>query len=319
MGSGDTGTYLSNLPNVKTISLSWPCAGSAFQVDDSCQTLISYIATPSAFSCLTSLSLYSFFGYFPPLVEALADLPCLRRLDFFHLNVNQYMTVPHLRLIDQHLPHLEHLGANGIDPTDPNQDVLPAIKSIEIGISVSGPGRIRDVFPSLESISLRWSWSALTRKIAGLRFLTSLSISCPDYLEDLGLLRTLPLLKRLKISKGFGFTIISSVLESLVDSRLEEFALVEWALGHSDHDIDLHKTIRSLCHLQTLSLSDVHHDIAELMLAAAIGMESLIRVKLSWDLFGLVQNVPSGPGLQVSFHSASLFSSWGSLGKGSFD
>ena len=305
LDESDVGLLLIGLVNIKSISLSWPCSGSVFTVADSCRSLLTCLKPPSplGMSCLTSLSLYSFLGSVPSLIEALATLPSLRRLNIFNFNVNHYLTMNTLSIIFQHLPLLEHLGSNGIDLTidpdvhlvgeewvmvqDHSQLSLPTIISLEVGISVAGPGRIRDVFPNLESIQLRWSWSALTRKIAGLLHLTKLSIACPEYLEDFRLLRTLPILKYLKLSKGCGTDIISSALEVFVDSKLEEFELHEWIDGKAQDQERLHQAIFCLNQLQTIGLVYITHVTAKVILRAAYESSSILKIRIGCDLRGL--------------------------------
>ena len=323
MTNSDVGPLLSELESVKSISLSWPCSGSVSQVAESCESLLKFTSvSKAALDHLTSLSLYSFLGSVPLLLTSLAHLPQLRRLDIFRFNVNQYLSIPNLRLIHQHLPLLYHLGSNGIDltlenelpPPDedlPNQDLdqspfhLPSIKSIEIGISVTGQGRMRDVFPNLETAQMRWSWSALTRKIAGLFLLTDLSIACPEYLADFRLLRTLPILKRFKLSKGSGLSVIISALEALSESKIEEFTLVEWISSafdlHQDSDRLFHIAI-SLNHLHMISLSQLTPDLAEIMVRVLSCLKSLRRVKLGWEMWDL-QILPTqlSPKLDISF------------------
>lgn len=302
MEEHDLSPLLNSLLNIQCLSLSWPCSGSVFSVANSCRSLISYLDSPLSIrlSHLKSLSLFSFLGSVPSIIEVLATLPSLRRLDIFDFNVNHYLSMTSMGLIFQHLPLLEHLGANGIDLSvdpdlppvsdewvvmlDQSQITLPAVTSLEVGISVAGQGRLRDVFPNLQCVQMRWSWSSLTRKLAGLLHLTDLSISCPEYLEDFRLLRTLPLLRRFRISKGCGLDIISATLEAFEDSNLEELSLIEWIEGKASDDARLYSAILHLTRLKTLTLSEVPPCIAKLMMTAVSGLPCLANVRLGWEL-----------------------------------
>jgi hypothetical protein len=312
MGQNNVCPLLTALVNTRSLNLSWPCSGSISNVAQSCSSLLSFLESlplTTSLSCLHSLSLYSFLGSVPSLIVALAPLPSLRRLDVFSFNVNHYITMTSLSLIAHNLPLLEHLGSNGIDLTvdpdlpadeewgfmlDQTQLCLDAIKSIEVGFCVVGQGRLRDVFPNLERAHMRWSWSSLTRKTAGLLHLTDLSIACPEYLSDARLLRTLPHLRRFKLSKGYGIAIISDTLEALEDCALEEFSLKEWIEGKRIKGSDADETrlisaLTQLKHLQTVCLMDVSPGVAKIILT-----HSIQRVRVGLELRELAEETVRG-------------------------
>jgi hypothetical protein len=333
MGQDDVCPLVTALVNTRSLNLSWPCSGSVSNVAQSCSSLLSFLESlpqTTSLSCLHSLSLNSFLCSVPSLIVALAPLPSLRRLDVFSFNINHYITMTSLSLIAHYLPLLEHLGSNGIDLTvdpglpadeewgfmlDQAQLCLEAIKSIEVGICVVGQGRLRDVFPNLERAHMRWSWSSLTRKTAGLLRLKDLSIACPEYLSDARLLRTLPHLRRFKLAKGYGLAIISDALESLENCALEEFSLTEWIEGKQikGSDADEARLISSLAqlkHLQSLTLLDVSPGVAKIILTGVLGYFRPHRVKLSvgLELRGLADEAVRGSPTQSEIELSSMIS-----------